>query len=113
MRELPATYPDREWDASSKQWLSTEQSFASETRAAYSDNAEKWSPFWPVAYRWAVLFDKFTRTASEAVSAECRQLEKDLRALVAEQEEAKPLPEGPADEGAATDLDSMLDDVIG
>lgn len=84
VRELPDGYPVRVFVSKEEGWVTEQQPFRDETRSIWDELADVYSPFWPVAFRWVVLFDKFGRTGDEKVSAELRQLEKDLRMLVAE-----------------------------
>lgn len=115
MRELPTDYADREYDEGSKQWMLCRTPFSEDTLSAWADVGEDWSPFWPVAFRWAVLFDRFARSGSERVSAELRQLEKDLRDLVASAESGSSVDDA-ADAANGVDddeLDAMLDEALG
>lgn len=112
-RELPDSYPVRVFVSKEEGWVTEQQGFADATRAVWDSVADSYSEFWPVSFRWIVLFDKFSTTSDEKVSAELRQLEKDLRGLVAESEaDSKQGAVDAANQSAnagADDLDSLLD----
>ena len=109
VRELPDGYPVRVFMGKEDGWVTEQQEFRSETRDLWRDEVGPiWSQFWPVALRWVVLFDKFCNNGDEKVSAELRQLEKDLRMLELQANTgSKDSGEEPTDSGVADEVAAM------
>lgn len=114
MRDLPPTYPDREFISKSRGWQVVERPYLDRTLEAWAELPEEWVEYWPQAVRWGTLLDKFLRTSDASLSSELRQLERHIVDMIAEAREARlaRITGQEPEEPDHSELDAMLDEIL-